>query len=67
MTSTEVSKRKTGFYWAKLNPVISDGWEIIHWSAAFRSFQIHGKDNHYKEDMFVEIDETKLIHEGYED
>jgi len=56
--------RATGYYWVKLNPVISDGWEIAHWSAAWRSWQLHGKDNNYKESegMILEVEETQLTH-----
>lgn len=58
--------RKTGYYWVKLNPVISDGWGIAHWSAVFRSWQIHGRTNDYGPEMIVEVDEERLTHTGYE-
>lgn len=65
-TPTVVTTLRTGYYWAKLNSVISDGWEIVHWSEAWKSFQIHGRDNNYGPEMIVEICLERLEHPNWE-
>jgi hypothetical protein len=60
-------RRRTGFYWVKLSPVISDGWEVAHWSEVIRTWQIHGRTNDYDETFIVEVDEVRLTHPRYED
>jgi len=59
--------RRTGFYWVKLSPVISGGWEVAHWSAAFRNWTITGKDNQYKPSFIEEVDENRLEHPNWEE
>lgn len=67
MSTKERHPRKTGFYWVKLGITISDGWEVAHWSQVMRTWQIHGRDKDYEEDMIDEVDETPLTHAGYDE
>jgi hypothetical protein len=54
-------RRKTGYYWVKLRPIISDGWEIGHYSAAFRDWQLHGKQNSFEEGLhIIKVDENQI-------
>ncbi len=64
MSHTPPHRRKTGYYWVRLSPIISDGWEIAHYSAAWRSWQIHGKDDNFEEGTdIIEVKEKQIIYE----